>query len=83
MADYVTVMYLGLSWNRPGDRIFHDPKHPYTQALLESIPASIRPRAPTCHDQRLDPASLQPSGGVSVSSPLHEIHARPLRSAPA
>jgi len=40
MADYVTVMYLGLVMEQgPVDRIFHDPKHPYTQALLESIPS--------------------------------------------
>jgi oligopeptide/dipeptide ABC transporter ATP-binding protein len=40
MADFVTVMYLGLVMEEgPVDRIFHDPKHPYTQALLESIPS--------------------------------------------
>jgi peptide/nickel transport system ATP-binding protein len=39
MADYVTVMYLGLVMEQgPVDQIFHNPKHPYTQALLESIP---------------------------------------------
>jgi peptide/nickel transport system ATP-binding protein len=40
MADYVTVMYLGLVMEEgPVDQIFHDPKHPYTRALLESIPS--------------------------------------------
>ncbi|MCX6032474.1 MAG: ABC transporter ATP-binding protein [Chloroflexi bacterium] len=40
MADYVTVMYLGLVMEQgPVDDIFHDPKHPYTKALLESIPS--------------------------------------------
>ena len=40
MADYVTVMYLGMVMEQgPVDRIFHAPKHPYTQALLESIPS--------------------------------------------
>ncbi len=40
MADYVTVMYLGLIMEQgPVDVIFHNPKHPYTQALLESIPS--------------------------------------------
>jgi oligopeptide/dipeptide ABC transporter ATP-binding protein len=39
MAHYVTVMYLGLVMEQgPVDQIFHNPKHPYTQALLESIP---------------------------------------------
>ena len=40
MADYVTVMYLGLVMEQgPVDDIFHTPKHPYTQALLHSIPS--------------------------------------------
>ncbi len=46
MADYVTVMYLGLVMEQgPVDDIFHTPKHPYTQALLRSIPSvSSTPR---------------------------------------
>jgi oligopeptide/dipeptide ABC transporter ATP-binding protein len=40
MADEVVVMYLGRAVERgPVDGIFHDPKHPYTQALLRSIPS--------------------------------------------
>ncbi len=40
MADYVMVMYLGLVMEEgPVDDIFHAPKHPYTQALLRSIPS--------------------------------------------
>lgn len=39
MAGYVMVMYLGLVMEQgPVDLIFHNPKHPYTQALLRSIP---------------------------------------------
>ncbi len=47
MADYVTVMYLGLVVEQgPVDLIFHNPKHPYTRALLESIPSiHMTPRA--------------------------------------
>ena len=47
MADYVTVMYLGVVMEQgPVDQIFHSPKHPYTQALLESIPSiHTTPRA--------------------------------------
>jgi oligopeptide/dipeptide ABC transporter ATP-binding protein len=47
MADYVTVMYLGLVVEQgPVDLIFHNPKHPYTKALLESIPSiHMTPRA--------------------------------------
>ena len=40
MADYVMVMYLGLVMEQGAvDDIFHSPKHPYTQALLRSIPS--------------------------------------------
>ena len=39
MADEVAVMYLGqVVESGPVDQIFHDPQHPYTQALLRSIP---------------------------------------------
>ena len=39
MADYVVVMYLGrVVESAPVDDIFHNPQHPYTQALLQSIP---------------------------------------------
>ncbi len=46
MADDVVVMYLGRVVERgPVDTIFHAPKHPYTQALLRSIPSILaRPR---------------------------------------
>jgi peptide/nickel transport system ATP-binding protein len=40
MADYVVVMYLGrVVEEGPVDDIFHAPQHPYTQALLRSIPS--------------------------------------------
>jgi oligopeptide/dipeptide ABC transporter ATP-binding protein len=40
MADEVMVMYLGLVMEQgPVDAIFHAAKHPYTQALLRSIPS--------------------------------------------
>jgi oligopeptide/dipeptide ABC transporter ATP-binding protein len=39
MADDVAVMYLGrVVETADVDSTFHDPKHPYTQALLRSIP---------------------------------------------
>ena len=39
IADEVVVMYLGTVAERGDvDSIFHDPKHPYTRALLRSIP---------------------------------------------
>ncbi|GAB3433709.1 ABC transporter ATP-binding protein [Flindersiella endophytica] len=39
VADDVVVMYLGTVVERgPVDAIFHDPQHPYTRALLKSVP---------------------------------------------
>jgi peptide/nickel transport system ATP-binding protein len=40
MCDSVVVMYLGrVVEEGPVDAIFHSPKHPYTMALLRSIPS--------------------------------------------
>jgi len=51
IADYVVVMYLGRVMEKgPVDSIFHDPRHPYTKALLSSIPsvhAAFRKALPT------------------------------------
>jgi peptide/nickel transport system ATP-binding protein len=46
MADDVVVMYLGRAVERGSvDEIFHAPKHPYTKALLRSIPSILaKPR---------------------------------------
>ncbi len=42
IADKVAVMYLGKIMERADvDVVFHDPKHPYTQALLRSIPKLV------------------------------------------
>jgi oligopeptide/dipeptide ABC transporter ATP-binding protein len=39
LADFVVVMYLGrVMETGPIDDIFHNPQHPYTKALLKSIP---------------------------------------------
>ena len=47
MADDVVVMYLGREVEKgPVDTIFHEPRHPYTQSLLRSIPSVLaEPRA--------------------------------------
>jgi peptide/nickel transport system ATP-binding protein len=51
MCDTVAVMYLGrIVEEGPVDAIFHAPKHPYTRALLRSIPsihAPVRTKLPT------------------------------------
>jgi peptide/nickel transport system ATP-binding protein len=42
MADDVVVMYLGREVEHGSvDDIFHNPKHPYTRALLDSIPSVL------------------------------------------
>ncbi|HEU0041509.1 MAG TPA: ABC transporter ATP-binding protein [Jiangellaceae bacterium] len=50
MADDVVVMYLGRAVEEaPVDALFHAPRHPYTKALLRSIPsihAAARSRLP-------------------------------------
>lgn len=45
-VDDVVVMYLGMVVEQgPVDAIFHDPKHPYTRALLQSMPSVLaKPR---------------------------------------
>jgi peptide/nickel transport system ATP-binding protein len=44
IADHVVVMYLGrVMETGPIDDIFHRPQHPYTKALLESIPTMHAP----------------------------------------
>lgn len=47
MADHVVVMYLGRVMEEgPVEDIFHAPRHPYTKALLRSIP-SLHPETRT------------------------------------
>ncbi len=60
IAHYVVVMYLGRVVEQgPVDAIFHAPKHPYTQALLTSIPSLLAP-----------PQSLLPTIAGSIPHPL-------------
>ena len=89
MCDEVVVMYLGRVVERgPVDAIFHAPRHPYTRALLRSIPsiqAQVRTKLPTIAG--LHPASPQPAGGLSLPPALRGVdpgHVRaPRAGAPA
>ena len=73
VAEDVAVMYLGKVVEK-GDvySIFEEPKHPYTRALLESVP-----RIGVKHAGRL------PAIEGMVPHPLPRIHARHLRRASA
>jgi len=64
MCDDVIVMYLGKVVEEADvDSIFHDPKHPYTKALLKSIPQiSSRTR------QRLEPIKGSVPDSYSIPS---------------
>ena len=63
MADDVVVMYLGRVVEQgPVDEIFHAPQHPYTRALLRSIPSVLaEPALAAADDRRL--ASRIPTRG--------------------
>ena len=60
IAHHVVVMYLGRVMEQgPVDDIFHAPKHPYTRALLHSIPSLLAPAQ-----------SLLPTIAGSIPHPL-------------
>jgi oligopeptide/dipeptide ABC transporter ATP-binding protein len=55
-ADRVNVMYAGrIIESGTADEIYHNPRHPYTLALLKSVPRMDRPR-----QGKLDPVQGQP-----------------------
>jgi oligopeptide/dipeptide ABC transporter ATP-binding protein len=55
-ANRVNVMYAGrIVESGPAAAIYHDPRHPYTMALLRSVPRLDLPR-----QARLDPVEGQP-----------------------
>jgi peptide/nickel transport system ATP-binding protein len=64
MADDVVVMYLGRVVEKgPVDAIFYNPKHPYTRALLQSIPsleAPPREKLPTISGSIPHPSNRPP-----------------------
>ena len=81
MASYVVVMYLGRVMEEgPVDDIFHAPKHPYTRALLRSIPSlygQTRVALPVI--SRRPAPSVQPAVRLPVPSALPRRHGALLR----
>ena len=83
MADEVAVMYLGNVVERGSvDQVFHDPRHPYTRALLRS-----NPRHGQASNRRLHviagsvPDPLHRPARLSVPQPVRRSHLRALRPA--
>jgi peptide/nickel transport system ATP-binding protein len=64
IADDVAVMYLGRIVEQCSvDNVFHDPKHPYTQALLRSIPRIAAQRQELAPIEGMVPSPFRrPSG---------------------
>jgi len=82
MCDEVAVMYLGRVVEQgPVDAIFHEPKHPYTRALLRSMP-SIKARVPLAASviEGSIPHPYNRPEGCAFPSAVPRLHARPLRS---
>jgi ABC-type dipeptide/oligopeptide/nickel transport system ATPase component len=80
MANYVVVMYLGrIMEEGPVDDIFHAPQHPYTRALLRSIPSMQGRPGRAAGDRRHPAASVQPPLRLPVPPALRRHHAGPLR----
>lgn len=51
-SDYISVMYAGrIIENSPADEFFKNPKHPYSNALLQSLPTSGMSRLKTIQGQ--------------------------------
>ena len=72
IAHSVVVMYLGrVMEHGPVDAIFHAPKHPYTRALLRSIPSLLATPAVAAADhRRLDPPPARPARRLRLPSAL-------------
>lgn len=85
ISDRVMVMYLGRVVEiGPVDRIYHDPKHPYTAALLAAAP-SLDPRrrttqAPLAGDP---PSPIDPPSGCRFSTRCPYVEAICERSPPS
>ena len=84
MCDQVAIMYAGrIVELGPVKRIFNAPAHPYTRALLESIPrvSGGRERLTAVEGQPPDPAALP--AGCAFHPRCPQSHARCVEDAPS
>ena len=72
MSDEVAVMYMGrIVEHAATEGDFENPKHPYTQALMQSIPGMSQARKTrVANDQGIRAQSLYAIAGVSFSSAM-------------
>jgi oligopeptide/dipeptide ABC transporter ATP-binding protein len=73
MCDLLAVMYAGrIVETGPVSRVFNSPAHPYTQALLRSIPRMSREkvRLTAIEGQPPDPARLPPGCAFAARCPV-------------
>ena len=80
IADDVAVMYLGnVVEYTDVDTAFNNPKHPYTRALLRSMPKVTATREPLQAIKGMVPSPLPPTERLRVSPALPRFYARRLR----
>jgi oligopeptide/dipeptide ABC transporter ATP-binding protein len=74
IADRVAVMYLGrVVENTDADELFNNPKHPYTQALLSSIPKISATREPLAPIQGMVPSPFRRPTGCGFNPRCSQV----------
>ncbi|MGD9591396.1 MAG: dipeptide ABC transporter ATP-binding protein, partial [Candidatus Berkiella sp.] len=83
LADNVAVMYLGrIVEYGTTQQIMHSPKHPYTIALLNSVPTLQKSKAYLQPPKGELPSALHPPQGCHFSPRCPFVHARCLEQYP-
>ncbi len=75
LCDRVYVMYAGqvVETGRT-DEVLYDPKHPYTEALLRSLPELAEPRQPLATIGGTVPSLIDPPAGCRFRDRCHFAH---------